>query len=57
MQRKLAEGNSVSQSVFEAMTTVRTLGAERNKMNEFHKFVDKYLDLNDRNAFVYMWGM
>lgn len=54
MQKKLADGNSVSQSSFEAMTTVRALGAERNEMDEFHKCMDKYLELNGRNAFVYL---
>ena len=53
MQKKLADGNSISEAALGSMPTVRALGAENTEMNEFQKFMDQYLDLNGRVALAY----
>eukprot|EP00558_Chaetoceros_sp_UNC1202_P002052 CAMPEP_0197255952 /NCGR_PEP_ID=MMETSP1429-20130617/73703_1 /TAXON_ID=49237 /ORGANISM="Chaetoceros sp., Strain UNC1202" /LENGTH=720 /DNA_ID=CAMNT_0042719379 /DNA_START=130 /DNA_END=2292 /DNA_ORIENTATION=+ len=54
MQKKLADGNSISQSAFDSMPTVRALGAEKTEMKEFQKSMDVYLALNFRSAVAYV---
>lgn len=53
-QKKLADGNSVSEAALGSMTTVRALGAERTEMDEFRKFMEEYLHLNFRGAVAYL---
>ncbi len=54
MQKKLADGNSTSEAALGAMSTVRALGAESTEMEEFQEHMDKYLNLNKRNAVAYL---
>lgn len=54
MQKKLADGNTVSEAALSSMPTVRALGAEHTEMGEFHKAMDSYLHLNKKNAFAYV---
>eukprot|EP00551_Chaetoceros_affinis_P006800 CAMPEP_0203676192 /NCGR_PEP_ID=MMETSP0090-20130426/23777_1 /ASSEMBLY_ACC=CAM_ASM_001088 /TAXON_ID=426623 /ORGANISM="Chaetoceros affinis, Strain CCMP159" /LENGTH=1082 /DNA_ID=CAMNT_0050542663 /DNA_START=402 /DNA_END=3650 /DNA_ORIENTATION=+ len=54
MQKKLADGNSVSEAALGSMATVRALGAESTEMDEFKEYMDKYLYLNQRNAIAYL---
>jgi len=49
-QKKLAEGNSVSESSISAMATVRTFGAESIELDEFEQCMERYLTLNKRAA-------
>lgn len=49
-QKKLAEGNSVSEASISSMATVRTFGAESVELSEFEKCMESYLDLNVRSA-------
>eukprot|EP00544_Gedaniella_sp_CCMP2646_P007542 CAMPEP_0202496076 /NCGR_PEP_ID=MMETSP1361-20130828/18841_1 /ASSEMBLY_ACC=CAM_ASM_000849 /TAXON_ID=210615 /ORGANISM="Staurosira complex sp., Strain CCMP2646" /LENGTH=912 /DNA_ID=CAMNT_0049127301 /DNA_START=111 /DNA_END=2849 /DNA_ORIENTATION=- len=49
-QKKLAEGNSVSESAISSMATVRAFGAETAELDEFEKCMDNYLTLNYRVA-------
>jgi len=53
MQKKLADGNSISEAALGSMSTVRALGAESTEMKEFQEFMDNYLSLNMRNAVSY----
>jgi ATP-binding cassette subfamily B (MDR/TAP) protein 9 len=53
MQKRLAEGNVVSESVLSAMSTVRSFDAATNELKEFEKCMDKYLTLNMRSSFAY----
>ena len=53
MQKKLADGNSVSEAVLSSMATVRAFDAAENEMKEFEKCMQKYLDLNMRSAVAY----
>ncbi len=60
MQKKLAEGNSISEASLCAMATVRAFGAEAVEMLEFQKFMSQYQRLNRKNAaayFVYATGV
>jgi ATP-binding cassette subfamily B (MDR/TAP) protein 9 len=54
MQKKLADGNSISEAALGSMPTVRALGAEKTEMDEFQKYMDQYLSLNVRGAVAYM---
>lgn len=54
MQKKLADGNSISEAAIGSMPTVRALGAENTEMSEFQKYMDEYLSLNVRGAIAYM---
>jgi ATP-binding cassette subfamily B (MDR/TAP) protein 9 len=54
MQKKLADGNSISEAAIGSMPTVRALGAENTEMEEFLKYMDQYLSLNVRGAVAYM---
>ena len=53
MQKKLADGNSVSEAVLSSMSTVRAFDAAENELKEFEKCMQKYLDLNMRSAVAY----
>lgn len=54
MQKKLADGNSISEAALGAMPTVRAFGAESTEMLEFKEFMDQYKRLNMRNAIAYL---
>ena len=54
MQKKLADGNSISEAALGSMPTVRAFGAESTEMNEFNVFMDQYKRLNKRYAFAYL---
>jgi len=54
MQKKLADGNSISEAALSSMPTVRALGAEHTEMSEFTSCMDAYLSLNVRNAVAYL---
>ena len=54
MQKKLADGNSISEAALGSMSTVRALGAESTEMDEFQKSMDQYLSLNVRGAVAYL---
>lgn len=54
-QKKLAEGNSVSESSIGAMATVRAFGAEVAELDEFETHMQRYLRLN-RHAAVATFG-
>ena len=45
-QKKLADGNNVSESTISSMPTVRAFGAELVEMTEFEKCMEKYISLN-----------
>lgn len=49
-QKKLADGNSVSESALSSMPTVRAFGAESAELFEFEKSMKDYLNLNFRSA-------
>lgn len=49
-QKKLADGNSVSESSISSMATVRSFGAEGLELAEFCECMEKYLSLNVRTA-------
>jgi len=53
MQKKLADGNSVSEAALGAMPTVRAFDAAESELREFEVFMRKYLDLNVRAAISY----
>jgi len=54
MQKKLADGNSVSEAALGSMSTVRMLGAENVEMQEFQTCMDKYLGLAFRSSIAYV---
>jgi ATP-binding cassette, subfamily B (MDR/TAP), member 9 len=54
MQKKLADGNSISEAALGSMSTVRAFGAESTEMEEFTKYMDQYKRLNMRNAIAYL---
>ena len=49
-QKKLAEGNSVSEASISAMPTVRAFGAESVELTEFERCMEKFLVLNKHAA-------
>jgi ATP-binding cassette subfamily B (MDR/TAP) protein 9 len=49
-QKKLAEGNAVSQSAISSMATVRAFGAETVELDEFERSMQNYLTLNAKTA-------
>lgn len=53
MQKKLADGNSVSEAALGSMSTVRTFDAADSELQEFEKCMTSYLDLNFRSAVAY----
>lgn len=54
MQKKLADGNSISEAALSSMSTVRSLGAEMTEMKEFQNHMNHYLKLNVRSAVAYL---
>jgi ATP-binding cassette subfamily B (MDR/TAP) protein 9 len=54
MQKKLADGNSVSEAAIGSMTTVRSFDAAESELHEFEECMNKYLHLNLRNAIAYL---
>lgn len=53
MQKKLADGNSVSEASIGSMATVRAFDAGESELNEFEQCMEKYLSLNIRSAIAY----
>ena len=53
MQKKLADGNSVSEAALGSMSTVRTFDAAESELLEFEKCMTSYLELNVRSAIAY----
>lgn len=53
MQKKLADGNSVSEAALGSMSTVRIFDAADSELSEFEKCMTSYLDLNFRSAIAY----
>eukprot|EP00548_Thalassiothrix_antarctica_P004729 CAMPEP_0194146816 /NCGR_PEP_ID=MMETSP0152-20130528/21902_1 /TAXON_ID=1049557 /ORGANISM="Thalassiothrix antarctica, Strain L6-D1" /LENGTH=903 /DNA_ID=CAMNT_0038847441 /DNA_START=69 /DNA_END=2780 /DNA_ORIENTATION=+ len=53
MQKKLADGNSVSEAALGSMTTVRAFDAAESELREFENFMKQYLNLNVRSAIAY----
>jgi ATP-binding cassette subfamily B (MDR/TAP) protein 9 len=51
---KLADGNSVSESVLGSMRTVRAFGAEKSELQNYEKCMDKYSSLNKKSALAYL---
>jgi ATP-binding cassette subfamily B (MDR/TAP) protein 9 len=49
-QKKLAEGNAVSESAISSMATVRAFGAESVELDEFERSMENYLTLNIKTA-------
>ena len=54
MQKKLADGNSVSEAALSAMPTVRAFGAENAELLEFSTHCERYLILNRKSAIAYL---
>jgi len=57
MQKKLADGNSVSEAAISSMSTVRAFGAETAELKEFEEAMGKYISLNFKSAVVYVGYM
>jgi ABC transporter transmembrane region len=53
MQKKLADGNSVSESALGSMSTIRCFDAAASELNEFENTMAKYLHLNTQSAQSY----
>lgn len=53
MQKKLADGNSVSEASIGSMATVRAFDAGESELIEFEKCMENYLSLNIRSAIAY----
>lgn len=53
MQQKLADGNSVSESVISSMMTVRALDAGLAELRSFEKAMEQYLKFNRKSATAY----
>lgn len=49
-QKKLADGNAISESAISSMATVRAFGAETFELKEFQKSMEHYLTLNAKTA-------
>jgi len=57
MQKKLADGNSVSEAVLSSMPTVKSFGAEEFELQDYKNYMNKYLALNYKAAVAYMGWM
>jgi ATP-binding cassette subfamily B (MDR/TAP) protein 9 len=57
MQKKLADGNSISEAVMSSMPTVRAFGAEEAELRDYQTYMDKYLALNYKSAVAYLGWM
>jgi ATP-binding cassette subfamily B (MDR/TAP) protein 9 len=53
-QKKLADGNAVSEATISSMATVRAFGSETVELNEFENCMEKYLRLNAKAAVATM---
>jgi ABC-type multidrug transport system fused ATPase/permease subunit len=53
MQKKLADGNSISESALGSMSTVRAFDAAEAELSEFERIMSYYLGLNFRAAVAY----
>jgi len=53
MQKKLADGNSVSEAALGSMATVRSFDAAESELQEFEKIMQSYLRLNSRDALAF----
>ena len=53
MQKKLADGNSVSEAALGSMSTVRSFDAAESELREFETNMHKYLDFNVKSAVAY----
>jgi ATP-binding cassette, subfamily B (MDR/TAP), member 9 len=53
MQKKLADGNSVSEAALGSMATVRAFDAAEAELQDFESHMANYLRLNDRCAIMY----
>ena len=53
MQKKLADGNSVSEAAMGSMPTVRSFDAANAELKEFQESMKEYLHLNSRASFAY----
>lgn len=49
-QKKLAEGNAISESAISSMATVRAFGAEAVELHDFELSMNNYLTLNSKTA-------
>jgi ABC-type multidrug transport system fused ATPase/permease subunit len=54
MQKKLADGNSVSEAAIGSMSTVRAFDAAESELKEFENCMRQYLSLNTRSAIAYL---
>lgn len=54
MQKKLADGNSISEAALGSMPTVRAFDASESELREFEAFMRQYLHLNFRAAVAYL---
>jgi len=54
MNKKLADGNAVSEAAVGSMPTVRAFGAETSELDEFNKHMGQYLSINLRSAYAYL---
>ena len=53
MQKKLADGNAISEAALGSMATVRAFDAAESELIEFESYMKKYLYLNIRAAIAY----
>ena len=53
-QKKLADGNSVSEATISSMATVRAFGSETVELGEFESCMENYLRLNSKAAVATM---
>lgn len=54
-QKKLADANGVSEAAIGSMPTVKAFGAEDAEMREYSKFIERYIRLNVKSAYAYLW--
>mmetsp|Transcript_13991 Transcript_13991/g.21473 ORF Transcript_13991/g.21473 Transcript_13991/m.21473 type:complete len:1008 (+) Transcript_13991:107-3130(+) len=57
MQKKLADGNTISEAAISSMPTVRAFGAETAELQEYERYMEMYLKLNARSAVAYVGYM
>jgi len=57
MQKRLADGNSISEAALSSMSTVRAFNAETSELEEYKKYMNRYLGLNLRAARAYVGYM
>ena len=53
MQKKLADGNAVSEAALSSMATVRAFDAALGELQEFEVHMQNYLDLNLKSSIAY----